>query len=223
MLRVRGLDASTPRASLGSMVWIEVAIPQRTEQRQQARPSWGRRPIVLAQLPKVGADTENGCESVIFLPPEADIAPPGIMPQIAVDRKTAGPIFQLLTDLAPYAGLVVTLALIVSAGLLYWLIVGPTQMSLPHQELAPDRSGWPAKNASTPPFPAPSPATFNPQSPSQTSDLSLGGGESPVLTQPRFQSISQAAPLNFYCMGNVFGEEPLIALPEPVPAMPDFS
>lgn len=40
-------------------------------------------------------------------------------------------VYQLHSQLAPYAGLIVTLALIASAGLLYWMIVGPTQSKLP--------------------------------------------------------------------------------------------
>lgn len=37
-------------------------------------------------------------------------------------------LFQLHSSLAPYAGLIVTLALIASAGLLYWMIVGPANV-----------------------------------------------------------------------------------------------
>lgn len=42
---------------------------------------------------------------------------------------------QLQASAAPYAGLIVTLALIVSAGLLYWLVLGPTSAALPTQEV----------------------------------------------------------------------------------------
>lgn len=37
-------------------------------------------------------------------------------------------LFQLHSSLAPHAGLIVTLALIASAGLLYWMIVGPANV-----------------------------------------------------------------------------------------------
>lgn len=40
-------------------------------------------------------------------------------------------VFQLHAQLAPHAGLIVALALIASAGLLYWMIVGPTQAPMP--------------------------------------------------------------------------------------------
>ncbi len=40
-------------------------------------------------------------------------------------------LFRLHAQLAPHAGLIVALALIASAGLLYWMIVGPTQAPMP--------------------------------------------------------------------------------------------
>ncbi len=40
-------------------------------------------------------------------------------------------LFQLHNQLSPHAGLIVALALIASAGLLYWLIVGPAQLPTP--------------------------------------------------------------------------------------------
>ena len=40
-------------------------------------------------------------------------------------------LFQVHAQLAPHAGLIVALALIASAGLLYWMIVGPTASSTP--------------------------------------------------------------------------------------------
>ncbi len=43
-------------------------------------------------------------------------------------------VFQLHSQLSPHAGLIVTLALITSAGLLYWMIVGPAQVPSPYYE-----------------------------------------------------------------------------------------
>jgi len=41
-------------------------------------------------------------------------------------------LFQLHAQLAPHAGLIVAMALIASAGLLYWMIVGPVHVPLPN-------------------------------------------------------------------------------------------
>lgn len=43
-------------------------------------------------------------------------------------------LFQLHSQLAPHAGLIVALALIASAGLLYWMIVGPTNALVPNYQ-----------------------------------------------------------------------------------------
>lgn len=54
--------------------------------------------------------------------------PQGVAQPIGLGEK----LFQMHSKLAPHAGLIVTLALIASAGLLYWMIVGPTQAPLPN-------------------------------------------------------------------------------------------
>ena len=41
-------------------------------------------------------------------------------------------LFRLHAQMAPHAGVIVALALIASAGLLYWMIVGPTQGPMPN-------------------------------------------------------------------------------------------
>ncbi len=43
-------------------------------------------------------------------------------------------LFQLHNHLSPHAGLIVALALVASAGLLYWLIVGPAQLPAPQYD-----------------------------------------------------------------------------------------
>lgn len=43
-------------------------------------------------------------------------------------------LFELHNQISPYAGLIVALALIASAGLLYWLSVGPAQLPTPHYD-----------------------------------------------------------------------------------------
>lgn len=43
-------------------------------------------------------------------------------------------LFQLHNQLSPHAGLIVALALIASAGLLYWMMTGPAQLSTPQYE-----------------------------------------------------------------------------------------
>lgn len=80
---------------------------------------------VLAQEPKVAE-----------APPTARTSSPKPKPRsrssqarpLTVSEK----LFELHNQISPYAGLIVALALIASAGLLYWLSVGPTQLPTPH-------------------------------------------------------------------------------------------
>ena len=59
---------------------------------------------------------------------------PASYPQL----KKASILHQLQVQLAPHAGLIVAMALIASAGLLYWLIIGPTQTPIDYHKMSND-------------------------------------------------------------------------------------
>jgi len=66
-------------------------------------------------------------EDALAKPPAAAVEPITFSEPILFSEK----VFRLHAQLAPHAGLIVALALIASAGLLYWMIVGPTQAPMP--------------------------------------------------------------------------------------------
>ena len=64
---------------------------------------------------------------------QATQAKPATANEDTVNENTfSGKMFQWHSRLAPHAGLIVALALIASAGLLYWMIVGPAQTPSSH-------------------------------------------------------------------------------------------
>jgi len=235
-----------------------VAIPTRTDQRQGVQPASGRRPIVLAQLPKVGAVVESQTD------PYSDASPQVAPPEFAlptpqnpadagtdsrrIDRPTfhgrkstssrreesshrlaAGseqpaaisPFLQLHAHLAPYAGLWVALALIASAGLLYWLLVGPTQTPLDYQEVGPETIGWTTMNEPAPVLPVAAPAAAAPRLPSESppAQLSLPAADTVAEVEPGFQSTRRPEPLDFSRLDSRFNEELLVYLPGSMPEL----
>jgi hypothetical protein len=73
-------------------------------------------------------------------------------PDLVAGRGVAGLCYQLRQSMMPYASLIVTVALIATAGLLYWLILGPTGESTQVREmLGRDSQGnfsmqWPGRS-----------------------------------------------------------------------------
>ncbi|MCG8450448.1 MAG: hypothetical protein MI725_12840 [Pirellulales bacterium] len=218
-----------------------MAISTRTDQRHVAGPAWTRQPILLAQLPRVGAavksrtkppltstpgavsataSTQPNAETVslrVELPAaraSRSVEEPSAAPRqqaMPVARVSSSPLLQLHARLAPHAGLIVALALIASAGLLYWLIVGPTQIPLDYYDMGPEGIGqttveWPAQTATTA---WPADASFSPgllSVPSPRTTLEI---ESPKI--PDFPETSRSSRLDFSRIGEVLKKPPQAA------------
>ena len=170
-----------------------MATPYRIDQHQAKGVSQRHRPIVLAQLPYVGASVGKVEKNSVVDPiheaakQSSSLQPPSLQhqeatgPFLRVDLQASAdanssldstqqkhssqqsnpptfqsntstshasvlelastPLLPLYLRLAPYSGLIATLALIASAGLLYWLIVSPTQMSVDYQVGSPQGLG----------------------------------------------------------------------------------
>ncbi len=170
-----------------------MATPYRIDQHQAKGVSQRHRPIVLAQLPYVGASVGKVEKNSVVDPiheaakQSSSLQPPSLQHQEAtgpfsrvdlqasadanssldstqqkhssqqsnpptiqsntstshasVPELASTPLLPLYLRLAPYSGLIATLALIASAGLLYWLIVSPTQMSVDYQVGSPQGLG----------------------------------------------------------------------------------
>ena len=277
-----------------------MATPYRTDRRQATGPSWGRRPIVLAQLPAVGSavrlrpdPTQESLPQTVLPPaqpnvntaqPNVNTAQPNVdvpllrvdLPSLADSRllpansqnqrlsqalpaavsepepqplpeppslEVSSPLLlQLHSLLAPHSGLIVTLALIASAGLLYWLFVEPTQTSLDYLERGP--LGFEQTSASllTEEFvvSAPAPSSTTRTSPAQSSPTQSFPTQSsptqstpsqstgPLVPQPEtrpaagtsFPSTRHSRPLDFAKIGDVFPVQlpPLLSERQPMVA-----
>ena len=122
---------------------------------------------------------------------------PAAAPPLPFTHARSSPLLQLHSLLSPYSGLIVTLALIASTSLLYWLIVEPAQTSLDYQ----DGSG---------------------QSFGRTSSHMPAGFLVPQLEklpalETKFPSTQQSGPLDFTKMGDVLPKKPQVAPPELLP------
>ncbi len=119
---------------------------------------------------------------------------PARSPEVAV--APVSPLIILHHVLAPYAGLIVALALMACGSLLYWLLVGPVEVSL-----QPYAQGFPSLGqqqnvaavplATGPQFPVPPQTT--PSEPTRLAQVSAG--------QSGFPHTSQSAPLDFSRLG----------------------
>jgi len=142
-----------------------VARPTRIDRAAGPSRTLGRRPIVLARLPYVGARVESReprVESQEVAPPARLPPPPSFEPKSRESRpiKTSpqqrqptglsATLFTLHSQLAPFAGAIVALALIASAGLLYWMMVNPGRMSTDFRDAA--QEGFEASTARLPQF-----------------------------------------------------------------------
>jgi hypothetical protein len=98
--------------------------------------------------------------SIESQPPNVSATPIG-----RVETSAGGPTaaFDLQSQVAPYAGLIVTLALVVAAGLMYWLIASPTPEAVDYFDLNPGMFGQPTKQQEQPPLVGREPSSFEPQ------------------------------------------------------------
>ena len=274
-----------------------MATPYRTDRRRATGPSWGRRPIVLAQLPVVGSavklrpdPTQESRPQTVLPPaqpnvntaqPNVNTAQPNVnttlpnvdvpllrvdLPSLADSRllpansqnqrlsqalpaavsepeprplpeppslEVSSPLLlQLHSLLAPHSGLIVTLALIASAGLLYWLFVEPTQTSLDYLERGPQGFGQTSASLLTEEFvvSAPAPSSTTRTSPAQSSPTQSTPSQStgPLVPQPEtrpaagtsFPSTRHSRPLDFAKIGDVFPVQlpPLLSERQPMVA-----
>jgi len=176
-----------------------------------------RRPIVLARLPHVGAELrvesqEPRVESQEDNSPSAALQH-GYSPESQTRShrqkehvtglressprkmvRTPSPptglsstLFSLHTQLAPFAGAIVALALVASAGLLYWMIVSPSRMTTDFHEAF--QGGFEASTAELP--------KFAPQLPSFTSQTTTGISETAALETPSWdfsEGVTEVSP-----------------------------
>ena len=164
----------------------------------------------------VRTEFERREESLPQTDPAEDSAPtpklhkPASTRRVVVKPASLGKkLSQLQVQVAPHAGLIVALALITSAGLLYWMIVGPAQSHVPSYHNYGDELGQDAFGTPTFTTPSPAPETVNetPQlaarpeqpehSPGEWTKMTLPTPppqELPVTEQPPAQFPTTASP-----------------------------
>ena len=72
--------------------------------------------------------------------------------QVPPRGQVADRLFDLHTAMAPHAGFIVTMALVFSAGLLYWLTIGPARVRYKPEQTTPSSDIWQSEASSSNPL-----------------------------------------------------------------------
>ncbi len=207
-----------------------MARPTRIDRAASPGRTLGRRPIVLARLPSVGGVERQEVAPPAYHPPAPSFEPESrqeesreysrsLRSELRESRPSktfqqqrqptglSATLFTLHSQLAPFAGAIVALALIASAGLLYWMMVSPGRMPTDFHDVA--HEGFEASTARLP--------KLVPQLPSFASRTN----ETTTFEMPRWDSDEGvSAPLAETLETRLQEEKLVVMLEEPAAELP---